>query len=155
MPQATDGGDDTKYAPCECNDPAPGPEDDLRRCANCGDYITGAIIGGEVHSGYTRLGNGQAFFKAKERWSLDSGSRGTINTHDEGEWFRAFADAEAVPPHDHWKAQRLGVEALSFDHVVHADGEVEIIIQNRRIEDLPDGPKFPVQTGDIPDPRVD
>jgi len=152
MPQATNSNDDGGITRCGCGDPDPGPDDASRECPDCGGYITGSIIGGEVHPGYTSLGNGQAFFGAKERWSLNSGSCGGINTHDEGEWFRTFADARAVPPHDHWKAQRLGVEALSFDHVVHGDGEVEIIIQNRRIEDLPDGPRFPVETGDAPRP---
>lgn len=152
MPQATNGNGNDEYAPCTCDEPEPGPDDDPRRCPDCGGYHLGAIIGGEVHPGYTSLGNGQAFFEYKERWSLNSGTRGTINTVDGGEWFRAFADAEAVPPHDHWKARKLGTEALSFDHVVHADGEVEIIIQNRRIEDLPDGPKFPVETNDVDRP---
>lgn len=151
-PTDCDNGDNGRDV-CRCDDPDPGPEESPRECPDCGGFILGAIIDNEVHPGYTSLGNGQVFYDAKERWSLNSGNDGGINSHDEGEWFRSFASADVVPPHDHWKARKLGVEAVSFDHVVHADGSVELIVANRRLEDLPDGPKFPVQTGDIPDPR--
>lgn len=145
----TNGGLDR----CECDDPQPGPDDAPRDCATCGGYILGAIIGGEVHPGYTHLGNGQPFFREKEHWSLNTGSRGGINTHDEGEWFRSFGDATVVVPHHTEDASTHGTLSLSFDHIVWDDGTVESIIDNRRIEDLPDGPNFPVETGDVPDPR--
>jgi len=151
MPQATnnDGGDDG-ITPCSCSEPEPGPDDAPRECPGCGGYIMGAIIGGDVHPGYSSLGNGQAFYDAKEYWSLNTGSRGTVNSVDEYAYFRAFGDAEAVPPHDHWKARRLGTEAVSFDHVVGPDGKVETIVQNRRVEDLPDGPTYPVEVDGVP-----
>lgn len=144
---------DTGLEKCSCDEPTPGPDDDPRSCSNCGGFILGAIIGGRVHSGYSSLGNGPEFFAAKESWSLNTGSRGGVNTHDEGEWFRAFGDARVVVPHHSPDASTHGVLSISVDHVVHADGSVETIVANRRLEDLPDGPKFPVETGDVPDPR--
>lgn len=137
----TDNGSDSIL--CQCPDPIPGDGEHGDHCRACGKLIGGAIIGGEVHAGYTSLGNGQAFFDDRESWRLNSGSEGKINRIDEGSWFRSFAHASVVVPYDCRKARTLGTESISFDHVVHPDGEVELIVANRKVEDLPDGPKFP------------
>jgi hypothetical protein len=137
---------------CPCDDPVPGGGDHGGHCRECGLLIGGAIIDGEVHPGHTSLGNGQAFFEAKEGVHFGRPHHGTINDHDDGEWYRDFATVEVCWPHHTEGARRLGTEMLSFDHVIHHDGEVELVVQNRRVEDLPAGPKFPAQTDDIPDP---
>lgn len=100
-------------------------------------------------SGHGELGNDREFFESRETNNLNSADRGGINTIDGGEWFRSFGGLEIVLPPEHSLSTTLGTVWLSFDHVVHADGEVELIVQNRRLSDLPDGPKFPVQTGDV------
>ena len=92
---------------------------------------------------FTSLGNSREFYRDRERYNLDSGSRGGINSTDGYEYFRAFGDASVVAPPEHWTARRLGTVAVSIDIVVHGDATVETIVQNRRTEDLPDGPKFP------------
>lgn len=129
---------------CQCNDPHPGAGDHGGKCKKCGNLIGGAIIGGEVHPGYTTLGNGQAFFDAKESVNLEGRNDYNLSKiwSDEPAYVRTFGSIEVVVPHHTDKARNLGTEWVSVDHAVTGDGDVTCIVQNRAVEDLPDGPKW-------------
>ncbi len=115
-------------------------------CAKCGNTIGYPIIGGKIHAGYSELGNDQEFFEAKERDLSGSPHDGGVNRDG---YYRDFMAMEVVLPVEHDLIRRLGTEWVSFDHVIEEDGSVDLIVYNRRLENLPGGPKFPIEDNSV------